>query len=124
MGEFNHRGTETQREHELHELARMKKLLSWIRRRRPHLEAVQLISEGRLAEMFKAAPDSPLWKATLAVVDLEVQEGLEECLDEKLSTEVLRHRIGMVAGMLAVKAALLEREHEARKVETEKKTES
>jgi len=81
--------------------------------REKSLGAVVAISEGELAEMFLHVPDSPGWKATLAVLDLEVQEGLDRCLEERLTNEQLRYRLGCVAGLLEFKEVLLGREREA-----------
>ena len=49
------------------------------------------------------------------VLNLEVQEGLDRHLEERLTNEQLRYRLGCVAGLLDFKEVLLEREREARK---------
>jgi hypothetical protein len=47
-----------------------------------------------------------------------VQGGLDRCLDERLSNDQLRYRLGCVAGLLEFKEVLLLREAEARKLST------
>jgi hypothetical protein len=95
--------------------------LRWFERRpRPKLTEIRAVSEEELAGMFLHAPDNPAWKATLAVLDLEVQEQLELCLEETLSNDVLRHRLGAVAGLLRFKQVLRDRETEARRREQER----
>ncbi len=91
--------------------------------RRPPLQAVQVISERELAGRFLNAPNSPLWEAVLAVLDLQVQEALEESLNETLTNEQLRYRIGGVAELLKFKANLGDRERQARLTERETETE-
>lgn len=105
--------------------------------REKSLGGVVAISEWELAEMFLHVPYPPGWKATLTVLDLQVQEGLERCLDEMLTNEQLRFRLGCVAAcppkcfpdcrgapgergwrrrrLLEFKGVLQEREREARK---------
>jgi hypothetical protein len=84
------------------------------------LRAVRTVSEAELGEMFLHAPDSPLWRATLAVLDQEVQEGLERCLDERLTIEQMRSRLGGVGALLELKQVFEEREVEARRRQDEK----
>lgn len=79
----------------------------------------KVISEQELKARFLDAPGSRLFEAVLAVCDDEAQEQLEECLDEALSNEQLRYRVGAVAGIQQVKERLMEYEREARKVESE-----
>lgn len=97
----------------------MKKLWQrWFGRRRA-LTKVKTISEAELQELFLQAPDSPLWRATLSVLDQEVQEGLERCLDERLTNEQMRYRLGSVAGLLELRAEYEEREANARRRQEE-----
>lgn len=97
----------------------------WMRARRMKEEEEdaparpKVISEQELKERFLDAPGSRLFEAVLAVCDDEAQEQLEECLDEALSNEQLRYRVGAVAGIQQVKERLMEYEREARKVESE-----
>lgn len=88
-------------------------------RRREQLKPVRVISERELAARFLNAPNSPLWEATLAALDLQVQEAVEETLEETLSNEQLRARVGGVSELLRFKANLLERERAARLTETQ-----
>lgn len=80
---------------------------------------VETISEARLQELFLNAPNNPLWQATLAVLDLEVQESLETVIDETLTNELMRFRVGAVAGLLQFKQKLLDREKEARQTQAQ-----
>lgn len=91
---------------------------------RPRADAAakpKVISEQELKARFLDAPGSRLFEAVLAVCDDEAQEQLEECLDEALSNEQLRYRVGAVAGIQQVKERLMEYEREARKTEEEEK---
>lgn len=88
-------------------------------RARPALRSVRVIAERELAEMFLNVPDSPGWKATLAVLDQEIQEGVERCLDERLTNEQMRFRLGGVHTLLEFKATLEEHEMEARRKPSE-----
>lgn len=87
--------------------------------RRPRLQPVRVISERELAARFLNAPNSPLWEATLAALDLQVQEAVEETLEETLTNEQLRARVGGVSELLKFKANLLERERAARLTESQ-----
>lgn len=78
-----------------------------------------VIGEQELASRFLEAPGSRLFEAVLAVCDDEAQEQLEQCLDEGLSNEVLRYRVGAVAGILQVKERLQWYEEQAKKRESE-----
>lgn len=95
------------------------KLLLTAERGPDRLKPVELISERELASRFLQAPNNPLWEATLAVLDLQVQDALEETLDEDLTNEKLRYRIGGVAELLKFKGNLLDRERQARLTEAE-----
>lgn len=80
----------------------------------PKLKPVEVITQARLGEMFLNAPDNPLWSATLAALDYQVQEEVDDALGEDLTNEQLRHRMGGVAGLLRFKRTLLDYEAEAR----------
>lgn len=88
------------------------------------LQPVQTISEQELGRRFLNAPNNPLWEATLAVLDLQVQEALDGALEETLSNEQLRTRVGGVAELLRFKANLEDRERTARLTETEAEKEA
>lgn len=88
-------------------------------RGRTKLAAVEVISERELASRFLNAPNHPLWEATLATLDLQVQDALDETLEETLTDQQLRWRIGGVSELLKFKANLLERERQARLTETQ-----
>lgn len=88
-------------------------------RKRKKLEPVQVISEQELGRRFLNAPNNPLWEATLAVLDLQVQEALDGALEDTLTNEQLRTRVGGVAELLRFKANLEDRERAARLTETE-----
>jgi hypothetical protein len=96
---------------------------NWMRdrvgRRPQKLKLVEVISERELASRFLNAPNSPLWEATLAALDLQVQEELDTTLEESLTNEQLRYRVGGVAGLLRFKANLQDRERQARQTESE-----
>lgn len=77
--------------------------------------AVVTIPEARLAEMFEQVPGTPGWKATLAVLDQEVQEACEAALDERLTEAQLRWRLGGAAALLTLKRTYLDYEEEATK---------
>lgn len=100
----------------------MIKLFKRLFRRREKLKPVRVIGERELAGMFLNAPNSPLWEAMLATLDLQVQEALEETLEETLTNEQLRYRVGGVNELLRFKAHLLERERAARLTEAETET--
>lgn len=99
----------------------LNKLVKWLLRDRKKLEPVRVIGERELAAMFLNAPNNPLWLATHAALDLQVQEELDECLEETLTDQQLRHRTGGVAALLRFKANLQDREQEARRTETQDK---
>lgn len=97
--------------------------MNWIKRMwqgtPPPAARPQVIGEQELAARFLEAPGSRLFEAVLAVCDDEAQEQLEQCLDEGLSNEVLRYRVGAVAGILQVKERLQWYEEQAKKRESE-----
>lgn len=97
----------------------MMRFIKRLFRRREKLKPVRVISERELAARFLNAPNSPLWEATLAALDLQVQEAVDETLEETLSNEQLRARVGGVSELLRFKANLLERERAARLTETQ-----
>lgn len=96
---------------------------AWTRRMKEEKEdeptRPKVISEQELKARFLEAPGSRLFEAVLAVCDDEAQEQLEECLDEALSNEQLRYRVGAVAGIQQVKERLMEYEREAKRKESE-----
>lgn len=81
--------------------------------------AVATITEARLAEIFLNAPNNPLWDGTLAALDLQVQEELDQTIEESLTNEQLRFRIGGVAALLKFKQALRDYEADARLTQRE-----
>lgn len=93
----------------------MKKLLQRWFGAGPQFARVETVTEERLQEMFLNVPDSPGWKATLAVLDSETLEAVDAAVDERLSNEQMRFRLGQVAGLLAFRQTLLDREVDARK---------
>ncbi len=97
----------------------MKKLIERLFGRKAALRPVQTITEERLAEMFLHVPGTPGWQATLAVLDAETQEACDRAVDERLTNEQMRFRIGGVSALLELKATLLEREEQARKVQAD-----
>jgi len=97
----------------------MRKLFKLLFRPREKLRPVRVISERELAPMFLNAPNSPLWEATLATLDLQVQEALEESLEEALTDQQMRYRLGGVNELLRFKAHLLDRERAARLTESQ-----
>lgn len=101
----------------------IKFLRKLLRRRRPAVNEYQAIPEERLGEMFEHVPDTPGWKATLAQLDMAVQELCELALDEKLTEGQLRWRLGGAEALLAFRQRLTEREQEARARAEEKSTE-
>jgi hypothetical protein len=88
-------------------------------RRRLTLAAVQTIEEKELRGMFRSVPDSPGWKATLAVVDALTVEVNNRALAGGLSEAELREHLGGVQGLLELRAELERREMEARRAEEE-----
>lgn len=86
----------------------------FFRRNKPQLKAVTAVTEDKLSEIFRAAPDNPLFQATLAVVDRSVEDTMERAIDVKLSSKQMRWYLGGAEALLALKQDLLDREREAR----------
>lgn len=99
----------------------LKAFKSWGRRQPPapaparaKLEPVQTISERELNARFAAAPGSPLWEATLAVIEQRILAGLDDAVDERLDDRGARWRLGGVEALIALRDELRERERAAR----------
>lgn len=88
------------------------------------LRPVQEITEERLQEMFGAAPDAPLWRATLAVIDDKIPELANRAIDPKLSDAETKFHLGGAAALIELKDDLLDREARARQMAQEQEEES
>jgi hypothetical protein len=95
--------------------------LLWPRRQR--IAAVTAISDVELQARFRAAPGSPLWEATLAVIEQKIIAGMDDAVDERLDDRTARWRLGRIDGLIELREELRERERLA-KEEREEKLES
>lgn len=86
---------------------------------KPQIVAVKTISEERLQEIFNAAPDNPLFNATLLMVDEEIIDVTNRAIDPKQPDAETKFHLGGVAALIELKEDLLERERQARQYQAE-----
>lgn len=108
---------------------RLRSLLSQFnpfRRRRParRVTTVATITAAELEARFQAAPENPLWLATLAVLDAQANETVNEAIEPGLSDAALRERIGGVRALLELRAVFEDYEARARQTEEQGKKEN
>lgn len=89
------------------------------KQKRPQIVAVKTISEERLQEVFNAAPDNPLFNATLLVIDEKIIEVNNRALELKQPDAETKFHLGGVAALLELKEDLQERERAARQYQAE-----
>lgn len=86
--------------------------------------AAKEITEARLQEMFLAAPDTPLWEATLTVIAQQANAVAERAVDPRMSDREVRYHLGGAGALMELKDLLLEYEDNARRIKDEQARES
>ena len=82
--------------------------------RKPRREPVKAITEAELAGRFAAAPDNPLWEATLAVVVERINSLGTDAANPKLADREILWRVAGVDALMGLLEELQEREAKAR----------
>jgi hypothetical protein len=95
--------------------------LLW-RPRQPRLAAVQTITERELQARFLAAPGSPLWEATLTLIEQRIVTEVDQAVDPALDERAVRWKLGGLDALINLRDELREREREAREFKEEKAT--
>jgi hypothetical protein len=95
----------------------LKRIVEWVRAKAapvPKLAPVRTITERELEARFLAAPGSPLWEATLTVVDHHILAALDEAMDQKAADRDHRWCLAKADALAALRDDLRERERNAR----------
>lgn len=87
------------------------------------MAAVQTITERELNARFLSAPGSPLWEATLALIEARIVTEMDRAVDPALDERTVRWQLGGLDALINLRDELREREREAREEkEHEKET--
>lgn len=86
----------------------------------PKLRAYSTITENELLERLSQAAGSPVYLAILVVVDEKILDWNNQALEENVTHEQLRRRLGGVAALNELKEELEDKISEARERQKEK----
>ena len=99
----------------------LRALLSRITDRRPRL-LIATMPEVERTAAFLTAPNNPLWRATLAVLDEKLLEISDRAVDEKLPDAEMRFHLGGQAALMELRVELERCETNARRSRAARET--